>query len=87
MKSESIIGIIVILLIGFFIYNFFLKNVNPVNSKTSIQSKIELEAIPYGGSFIPNYIYRFEDKEKGVICWAFQGDKAGGLSCIPKKSL
>lgn len=28
-----------------------------------------------------NDVFRFEDTEKGVTCWVFDGYKAGGIHC------
>lgn len=28
-------------------------------------------------------VYRFVDRQMGVVCWVYDGFKAGGISCIP----
>lgn len=35
-----------------------------------------------GGEY-DEYIGRYEDKEAGVVCWAFKTGYAGGISCLP----
>lgn len=30
-----------------------------------------------------HYIYRFVDKQMGVVCWVYNGFEKGGISCVP----
>lgn len=35
----------------------------------------------------PNGVSRFVDKEAGVVCWVYEDDYSGGISCIPLPQL
>lgn len=33
---------------------------------------------------VPNGLYRFHDKEAGVVCWIFDGQNEVGMQCLPE---
>lgn len=33
--------------------------------------------------FVADEVYRVIDEQAGVVCWVFDGFRAGGISCLP----
>ena len=44
---------------------------------------IPLTELPVGNASFNNSVFRFIDKEAGVICWIYSDGYRGGISCLP----